>query len=404
MNISKILTLGIVASGIAFGADANNVAGAKAKPANNPTSVPSLYDMCADTLAAVQKQIPANALSAKLTLIEAQGKAFDLKKAVEENPVSPKALGLAAECNIYAAIIKSESDIQTYRSHISENWEKRAATNRSIEAIQEQIANARSGQVSNLAADLEAEKARLAQTSEAMKAQEEKLQAEMQQNREKFEAEAAAQEAALKAANQREEELRQREAELQKQLEAEKLALEAERKALAEERAKAELRQKEAMDKLNELQSKLIQVTKDARGIILSMSDILFDVDKATLKQDLKTSLAKVAGILTVYQQFNVSIEGNTDNTGSEEHNMKLSEQRATNVMNFLIEQGIDASRLNAKGLGMTMPVADNSTKEGRQKNRRVDLVIQDKALLDQPAEESVKPEEPAVKAAEEAK
>ena len=135
------------------------------------------------------------------------------------------------------------------------------------------------------------------------------------------------------------------------------------------------------MNKLNELQSKLIQVSKDARGIILSMSDILFDVNQATLKADLKTSLAKVAGILSVYQQFNVSIEGNTDNTGSEEFNMKLSQQRADNVMKFLVEQGIDAGRLTAKGLGMTMPIADNSTKEGRQKNRRVDLVIQDKAL-----------------------
>ena len=149
-----------------------------------------------------------------------------------------------------------------------------------------------------------------------------KVSALMQQNREKFLAEAAEREAALKAASERE-------ADLQKQLEAERLALEAEKKALAEERAKAEARQREAMDKLNELQSKLIQVSKDARGIILSMSDILFDVDKATLKQDLKTSLAKVAGILTVYQQFNVSIEGNTDNTGSAEHNMKLSQQRA---------------------------------------------------------------------------
>ncbi|MBR2210855.1 MAG: OmpA family protein [Fibrobacter sp.] len=214
-----------------------------------------------------------------------------------------------------------------------------------------------------------------------MKDQEEKLQAEMQQNREKFLAEAAEREAALKAAGERE-------ADLQKKLEAEHAALEAEKKALAEERAKAEARQKEAMNKLNELQSKLIQVSQDARGIILSMSDILFDVDKATLKQDLKTSLAKVAGILTVYQQFNVSIEGNTDNTGSADHNMKLSQQRADNVKNFLVEQGIDAGRLSAKGLGMTMPIADNNTKEGRQKNRRVDLVIQDKVL-----QESAEPE-----------
>jgi len=133
------------------------------------------------------------------------------------------------------------------------------------------------------------------------------------------------------------------------------------------------------MDKLNALQSQMIQVTKDARGIILSMSDILFDVGRATLKTDLMTSLAKIAGILSVYQQFDVSIEGNTDNTGSEEFNMTLSQQRAENVMKFLVEQGIAETRLTAKGLGMTMPIADNSTKEGRQKNRRVDLVITDR-------------------------
>ncbi|MBP5248083.1 MAG: OmpA family protein [Fibrobacter sp.] len=152
-------------------------------------------------------------------------------------------------------------------------------------------------------------------------------------------------------------------------------------KLLLEERAKAEARQNEAKNKLNELQSKLIQVTEDARGIILSMSDILFDVDKASLKSDLKTSLARVAGILSVYQELNVSVEGHTDNTGSEEHNLKLSEQRAENVLQFLVEQGIDAKRLSSKGYGMSKPVADNSTKEGRQKNRRVDLVIKDKVL-----------------------
>ena len=123
----------------------------------------------------------------------------------------------------------------------------------------------------------------------------------------------------------------------------------------------------------------MIQVTKDARGIILSMSDILFEIGQASLKTDLKTSLAKIAGILSVYQQFDVSIEGNTDNVGSEEFNLKLSQQRAENVMNFLVEQGIAENRLSAKGLGMSMPIADNATKEGRQKNRRVDLVITDR-------------------------
>jgi len=310
---------------------------------------PNAVESCQTAIDNAAKDIPANATSAKYTLAAAKANLIDLDAAYNDDAESDQTKALAAKCDTYAKTIAAQAETQKVRNSTAEKWEKRAATARSIEAIQEQINKARTGKVN----DLEAEKAK-------MKDQEARLQAEMQQNQEKFQAEAAAQEAALKAANQRE-------ADLQKEL--------------AEERAKAEARQQEAMNKLNELQSQMIQVTKSARGIILSMSDILFAVNKADLKADLKTSLAKVAGILSVYQQFNVSIEGNTDNTGSEEHNMKLSQQRADNVKAFLVEQGIAAERLTAKGLGMTMPVADNSTKEGRQKNRRVDLVIQDKAL-----------------------
>ena len=367
MKNLKILAFGFICASAAFAAGQPTPPPDTAKAEQSP-----IYKACMDSIGAVEASLPAKALNAKLALLEAKAKASDIKNEVSKNPKSTLVGPLGENCQLYVEIAKAEAEIANRHKHIAENWEKRNATNRSIEAIQEQIANARSGKVSNLAADLEAERQRLAQTKDAMKDQEEKLQAEMQQNREKFLAEAAEREAALKAAGERE-------AELQKKLEAEHEALEAEKKALAEERAKAEARQKEAMNKLN---------SQDARGIILSMSDILFDVDKATLKQDLKTSLAKVAGILTVYQQFNVSIEGNTDNTGSADHNMKLSQQRADNVKNFLVEQGIDAGRLSAKGLGMTMPIADNSTKEGRQKNRRVDLVIQDKVL-----QESAEPE-----------
>ena len=315
---------------------------------------PNAVEACQTAIDNAAKDIPVNATSAKYTLAAAKSNLIDLDAAYNDDAESDQTKALAAKCDTYAKTIAAQAETQKVRNSTAEKWEKRAATARSIEAIQEQINKARTGKVN----DLEAEKAK-------MKDQEARLQAEMQQNQEKFQAEAAAQEAALKAANQRE-------ADLQKEL--------------AEERAKAEARQQEAMNKLNELQSQMIQVTKSARGIILSMSDILFAVNKADLKADLKTSLAKVAGILSVYQQFNVSIEGNTDNTGSEEHNMKLSQQRADNVKAFLVEQGIAEDRLTAKGLGMTMPVADNSTKEGRQKNRRVDLVIQDKALQQQEA------------------
>lgn len=149
---------------------------------------------------------------------------------------------------------------------------------------------------------------------------------------------------------------------------------------LDEAKRKAALAREEAEKKFSELNSALIQVSKDARGTIISMSDILFDVGKATLTTDLKTSLAKIAGILTIYKDANVLVEGHTDNVGGEEYNQKLSEKRASNVMEFLINTGgIAAARLNSQGHGFSKPIADNATKEGRQKNRRVDLVVMDK-------------------------
>jgi outer membrane protein OmpA-like peptidoglycan-associated protein len=388
MKMKNLFAISAFAASFCFAAEETAPAAEAAEVAE-----PSAVEICKASIDAASKDIPANAIAAKYSLAAAKATLADLEIANEDDPESETTQALAAKCDIYAKIVAAQAETQKLRNHTAENWEKRAATARSIEAIQEQINQARSGKVN----DLEAEKAK-------MKDQEARLQAEMQQNQEKFQAEAAAKEAALKAASEREANLQKQQADLEKQQADLQKQLEAEKKALAEERAKAEARQAEAMNKLNELQSKLIQVTKDARGIILSMSDILFDVNKATLKADLKTSLAKVAGILSVYQQFNVSIEGNTDNTGSAEHNMKLSQQRADNVKSFLVEQGIDAERLTAKGLGMTMPIADNKTKEGRQKNRRVDLVIQDKALQ-QSAEPAAAPAEPsAAPAAEPAK
>lgn len=152
---------------------------------------------------------------------------------------------------------------------------------------------------------------------------------------------------------------------------------------LDEARESARKLREEADKKFQELQSSLIQVTNDARGTIISMSDILFKTGKADLTTDLKTSLAKIAGILLVFKNSTVIVEGHTDNQGSEEYNQLLSEHRADNVMDFLIEQGLSPSRLRATGYGFSRPVADNETAEGRRKNRRVDLIVQERKPAD---------------------
>jgi outer membrane protein OmpA-like peptidoglycan-associated protein len=139
----------------------------------------------------------------------------------------------------------------------------------------------------------------------------------------------------------------------------------------------AKLRQ-EMNNRFKALQSKLIRVRRDARGTIISMSDILFGFDKAEITNELKTPLAKIAGILTVYKNCRVKVEGHTDNKGTVKYNLDLSRRRAKNVKAFLISQGIHIKRLRAVGYGFRRPVASNRTKEGRQKNRRVDLVIID--------------------------
>lgn len=324
------MTLPFLILGLAFAAE--------------PDSVPSRSYL--KKLDSLERTLPAGSGEIRLTIAEARALAESAESLRAKNSKSPRLASKDSACLLYWRIIENQMASQKNRLAIEEKRQKQTQVRGDIRRIQEKIAEVRGGRALGLEEDLQRERVRLAKTNSAMDSA----------------MTAAAAREALRA-----EEAKAREDSLNR--------------LLLEERAKAEARQNEAKNKLNELQSKLIQVTEDARGIILSMSDILFDVDKATLKSDLKTSLARVAGILSVYQEPHVSVEGHTDNTGSAEHNRKLSEQRAKNVLDFLVAQGIDGSRLVSKGYGMSVPVADNSTKEGRQKNRRVDLVIKDKVL-----------------------
>jgi outer membrane protein OmpA-like peptidoglycan-associated protein len=132
-----------------------------------------------------------------------------------------------------------------------------------------------------------------------------------------------------------------------------------------------------------ELRARLLQqfnailATRDtARGLVVNMSDVLFDSGKFTLRPLAREKLAKISGIVLAYPDLKLAIEGNTDSVGTEAFNQVLSERRAEGVRSYLTEQGVPQSSTSATGLGKSQPIASNATSEGRQQNRRVELIV----------------------------
>jgi hypothetical protein len=111
------------------------------------------------------------------------------------------------------------------------------------------------------------------------------------------------------------------------------------------------------------------------------MSDVLFDFNQATLKPGAKLRLAKVSGIILAYPDLKLEIDGFTDNKGTPQYNMTLSDKRAKAVRDFLVAQGVGSDAVNTKGFGDSNPVASNATAAGRQQNRRVELVVSGNAI-----------------------
>ncbi len=148
----------------------------------------------------------------------------------------------------------------------------------------------------------------------------------------------------------------------------------ADRARMAAQRAEAE---KQELRQRLLAQFNMILATRDsARGLIINMSDVLFDFDKATLKPGAREKLAKVSGIVLAYPGLKLSVEGYTDSIGSDEYNQTLSEKRADAVRDYLVSQSLNQSSITAQGLGKADPVATNDTNAGRALNRRVELVV----------------------------
>jgi len=268
----------------------------------------------------------------------------------------------AEESRVMAVKQKAEEEAQAQAAA-----EKRAAEERAARAREEAEAQAR--------ARAEAEQAR----ADAERAKAEAQQAAEEAARQKAEAEKAKAEALAQ------QQLLAVEAEKSRQQaeESQKLRQQAEQAAAESDR----LRQQAEKEK-QEMRARLLQqlnsvlTTRDtARGLIANMSDVLFKSGSYELMPGARERLAKVSGIVLAYQGLQLAVEGHTDSIGTDEYNRRLSEQRADAVREYLVQQGIRSDAITASGFGKSEPVASNDTPEGRQQNRRVELVVSGNAI-----------------------
>lgn len=162
---------------------------------------------------------------------------------------------------------------------------------------------------------------------------------------------------------------------------AEQAATQAKAQAAAEEAQRAQAATAALRAQLLKQLNDVLQTTDTPRGLVVNMADVLFETGKYALSTDAQLKLAKLSGIIQAHPGLNLAVEGYTDTTGAADFNMKLSQQRADTVRQFLIAQGLSADTITSKGLGEADPIADNSTAAGRKLNRRVEIIVSGKAI-----------------------
>ena len=259
--------------------------------------------------------------------------------------------------------------------------ERRAAAEREAQARADSEAAQRAKLEAQLATERAArERAEAEAARAAAQAQQQAAQAQAEQSaREKAEADAAreaAQAQQLKAQAEAEQSRLAAEQSAREKAEAEADAAKARKAAEQAETEKTELRQR----LLNQLNT-ILQTRDSARGLIVNMSDVLFDTGSSTLKPGAREKLAKISGVVLAHPGLNLQVEGHTDSVGSDEMNQQLSERRAGSVRDYLVQEGVPEAAVTSRGFGKTQPVASNDTAEGRQRNRRVELVVTGDAI-----------------------
>jgi len=125
----------------------------------------------------------------------------------------------------------------------------------------------------------------------------------------------------------------------------------------------------------------VLQTRDSARGLIVNMSDALFQTGSSTLGQPVREKLAKVAGIVSSHPGLKLNVEGHTDSVGSQAYNQQLSEERAQSARDYLVKQGVSSNSIQSEGFGESKPIESNDTAQGRQNNRRVEIIVSGEAI-----------------------
>lgn len=336
-------------------------------------------------------QLPATSADKKkvpLELLEARN-AVAIAKAEGADQYAPdvfqKAKDFLAKGEDYLNRKQSKSAIGTVARYAAQQAEdarviairKRAEEKAAAERQRLQDQEAAARQQAEQSAQ-RAEEARARADAEAQQRE----QAEQTAEQQRLAAEQA-QQAALQAAQERAaaEQARQQAIAEQQRLQQQQQQLQQQVQQAQNAAQQAEMEREQTRQRLTQQLNRVLQTQDTARGLIVNMSDVLFDFNKATLKPGARERLAKVAGIILAYPDLKLQVEGYTDNIGSEQYNMQLSEKRAQAVQQYLASEGVNPANITARGFGESAPVASNATAAGRQQNRRVELVVNGEAI-----------------------
>ena len=323
-----------------------------------------------------QYQKLANPLALSIDLKQAPLEMYQARNAVEiarsrgAETQAPEVFskakgGLELAENALLKKAKQQEIISLARTAMQASEDARAVTAERVEAAR--IASERAAAAAQAKAAAEAKAAQEAAVAKQRADEQARLQAEVAAAREaQLKAEAAAK--AAEAARQAD------------QIRAEAAAREADAAAreasIRAEAERARLAAAALRVQLLEQLGRILETQDTPRGLVVTMADVLFDSGRYELKPPTREALARLSGVVLAHSGLRLEVEGHTDNTGSDELNQKLSEQRAGTVRDYLVQQGLPAASITAVGFGKTMAVADNSTAAGRQRNRRVELIV----------------------------